>query len=287
LLTDVYVDGQGPFAFVIDTASSRTLIYEHVRARLGLAQSSPQLLTIYGINNIGTALPVRPKQVQVAGEAISNLLVGVLPDSNTADDPDGVLGIDALARYFVVLDRAQMRFKLLSPGSDAGRDYGDWAQVPLTPHPLKNVPINFWYVRARYNEASIITLFDLGAGITMLNWNAAEMLGVRKHDFQNLHPPDTLRDVLGTDAPAVRLNGLTISLPGTYWRHQMVLVSGAPVFGYFDLDETPAAIAGPGLFHDNSLAMDFQNHRLFVGPIVEQRQSSANGGGVRTGGGLR
>ena len=39
LVTEVYVNGQGPFTFLIDTASSRSLIFEHVRQKLGLARS--------------------------------------------------------------------------------------------------------------------------------------------------------------------------------------------------------------------------------------------------------
>ena len=37
LLTTVYLDGQGPFQFVIDSASSRSLMFEHVRQRLNLS----------------------------------------------------------------------------------------------------------------------------------------------------------------------------------------------------------------------------------------------------------
>ena len=68
LVTDVYIDGQGPFAFLVDTASSRSLIFEHVRKQLGLAQSQPGLLTIYGINDVGSAVPVKPDGLRVAGE---------------------------------------------------------------------------------------------------------------------------------------------------------------------------------------------------------------------------
>src|ERR1041384_3177687 len=110
LVTDVYINGQGPFAFLIDTASSRSLMFEHVRKQLGLIQSQPTLLTVYGINDVGNAVPVRPGVLRVAGEEMRNLTLGVLPDSEYAG-PDGVLGTDVLAQYFVVLDRGAMRIK--------------------------------------------------------------------------------------------------------------------------------------------------------------------------------
>ena len=54
--------------------------------------------------------------------------------------PDGVLGLDVLARYFVVLDRDTMRLKLLAPGAASARPYEDWAQVQLTPRGSGNFP---------------------------------------------------------------------------------------------------------------------------------------------------
>src|SRR5580704_15606446 len=52
LVTDVFINGQGPFSFLIDTASSRSLIFEHVRAQLSLAPSQPEHVIVYGINDV-------------------------------------------------------------------------------------------------------------------------------------------------------------------------------------------------------------------------------------------
>ena len=113
-----------------------------------------------------------------------------------------------LARYFVVLDRGAMQLKLLPPGPDSAKPYEDWAEAKLTrraccgrfPH------LRFWYLSARFNERHFVTLFDLGAGITMMNWDAAEQLGLHKKDFAHFGPPpEILQDVLGKTSPAVRI----------------------------------------------------------------------------------
>jgi len=271
-VTAVMIDDQGPFTFVIDTASSRSLIYEHVRARLGLTKSQPDDITVYGINESAKAIPVKPAVLSVAGEQITGLTLGVLPPSPAeASGLDGILGIDVLARYFVVLDRSTMRLRLLAPGSEATRSYRDWADTSLTPRPLKNIPIDFWYMTAWFGQTRFTALFDLGAGITMMNWPAAERLGVHEKDY---HLPqdvqNAVRDVLGTDEPAVKITQLQIALGPRSWDDQIALVANSDVFTHFNLDERPAAILGAGLFRDNSLAIDFANHRLFIGPVVRQ-----------------
>ena len=266
LVTDVYINDQGPFVFLIDTASSRSLIFEHVRKRLALTQSQPELLTIYGINDIGNALPVRPNILRVAGEEMRGLTLGVLPDAEVGG-PDGVLGIDVLTRYFVVLDRSAMRIRFLPPGEDSARDYAGWPQTALTPRTLKKFPIQFWYLKARFNDRTITSLFDLGAGR-----DAAERLGLRRRELGIYGaPPLALQDVLGKRAPAVQLLGLEVRLPGRFWNRHTAIAAEAPIFGYFDLDEQPAAIIGPGLLSNNSLAIDFSGQRLFIGPTLDDR----------------
>lgn len=268
LATDVYLDGQGPFQFLIDTASSRSLMFEHVRQQLNLTRSQPGRMTVYGINDVAEAMPVMPQELRVAGESVSGLTMGVLPDTDPTG-PDGILGVDVLARYFVVLDRSTMRIKLLEPGAVSARTYRDWWDAALVPHPLKKFAIQFWYLKARFNGSDITSLFDLGASLTLLNWGAAERLGVHRKQYEHFGPPPALlQDVLGKDAPALRVDGLDVSLAGKAWRRQYAIIADAPVFTFFDLDETPAAIVGLDLLRNSSLAIDFQGQRLFLGPTV-------------------
>lgn len=269
LVTAVYIDGQGPFSFLIDTASSRTVIFEHVRARLGLARSHPGPLLVYGINDVADAVPVKPAELRVAGESVGGLTLAVLP-SAYSNGPDGVLGVDVLARYFVVLDREKWQLTLLPPGESSARGFRGWAQAELLLRPFKKFAIEFWYLRTRINGQSLTALFDMGAGITIMNWRAAERLGVRKAQFTHYGPPpELLQDVLGKTAPAMRMDDLSISLSGKEWRKQTAIIADAPVFDYFDLEEAPAIIMGPGLLRDTSLGIDFAGKRLYVGPTLD------------------
>jgi hypothetical protein len=163
-----------------------------------------------------------------------------------------------------------MRIKLLPPDGDAAREFSGWAQTPLVSRPLKKFPIQFWYLKTRFNDQGITSLFDLGAGTTMMNWEAAERLGLRKLHYAAVYglPPVELQDVLGKEAPALRAEGLEIRLPGKFWSRQSAIIADAPIFTYFDLEEQAAAIIGPGLLRNNSLAIDFAGEKLYVGPTL-------------------
>ena len=139
----------------------------------------------------------------------------------------------------------------------AGSRYADTA-------PAKNIPVDFWYVTMAVNDHVIRALFDLGAGITLLNWPAAERLGVERRAATRKYgpPPEGLRDVLGKIAPAVVVKDVTITFPDRTWRKQEVLVSDAPVFEFFGMGEG-LALSWTGPAQRQFLAIDFAGHQLY------------------------
>ncbi|MGH6828738.1 MAG: retroviral-like aspartic protease family protein [Rhizomicrobium sp.] len=268
--TDVFVNGKGPFNFVLDTASSRTMLFEHLRKVLRINPSEGALLKVYAMNNIGTAVPVKPRDLTLDNLTISGLTLGVLPDEGAApeggESADGILGMDALSHYFLVMDHNTLQLKLLDPEDPAADVYRQWPSAELEPHHAEDTDITFWWVRARFGRQPVTALLDTGSGITMLNWDAAERLGLNRAKFEQAPVPEELRDALGTIEPVVRLAGITIALDGHSFPHQTAIIANARVFNYFGLQNRPAAIIGPALLRYNSLAIDFGKRRLYIGP---------------------
>ena len=266
IATDVVINGEGPFRFLLDTAASRSMMFEHLRARLKLGAAGEKPLTVYGMQNIGTAVPVVADELRLSNETIRDLAMGVLPDDS--DPADGLLGMDALSRYLVVLDRTHMRLKLLTPDEGESADFRNWPSLSLTPQNVKDTAVSLWLMRANVSGVSVTSLLDMGSGITILNWDAAEQLGLKRTNFPREGVPQKLRDALGTVEPVILVHGLTFWLGGRVFTDQMVLIANVNVFRYFHLDRGPAAIIGSGLLKDNSLAFDFARQRLYVGPSV-------------------
>lgn len=270
--TDVFVDGRGPFSFLLDTASSRTMLFDHLRQQLGLEPSAPGLLKVYAMNNIGTALPVQPSELRLADQHIAGLTLGVLPDDVRPPEgevaADGILGMDALASRFLVMDHETLRLKLLDPATAEADTYRRWPSAELIPYRGKDMDFTLWWLRAQFGPEDVTALLDMGSGITMINWIAAENLGIHRASFNPALVPQALRDALGTIEPVVTVKGLTISLAGRSFNAQTVIVANAAVFRYFGLETKAAAIIGPALLRTNSLAIDFSKRRIYVGPAA-------------------
>lgn len=278
--TDVFLGGKGPFSFVLDTASSRTMVFEHLRQRLGLTPSSPQPLKVYAMNNIGTALPVQPGPLGLDKQTINGLTMGVLPDDLSPIEGvqgiDGILGMDALSHYFLVMDHDTLQVKLMDPGDAGAAAYREWPSERLTPYQARNSDVTFWWMHAKFGGETVTALLDMGSGITMLNWEAAEGLGLHRADFLKDKVPQDLRDALGTLEPVVVAKGLSIKVDDHTFPDQSVIVANAKVFQYFGLEGRPAAIIGPALLRYNSLAIDFGKKRIYIGPTTKPEPAPAH-----------
>lgn len=265
LITKVMINGQGPFELVIDTASSRTVLYERTRARLGLQPISNEKITVYTLAGVTSAEPYHVKELVLSDESIADLTVVVLPDPKRAgDEPDGVLGIDVLERYFIAFDRANSRLKLYRRKEPVPEPYASWRPVRIEPRRIADLPIDFWFFTAYFEHKISTALLDLGAGITIINWKLAQELRIFKYRFPSA--PEELRDVIGSRTPVVRLQGVTVDAGGRRWSNQLVLIADARLFDLLGISNQSSSIVGAGLLAQDSFAIDFEGRRLLLGP---------------------
>ena len=102
LTTLVYINGAGPYRFLVDTGAERTLIASEIATRLGLPLG-PRVL-IQGIVRGEPGVLVRIGSLRMGSLVCPALEVPVLPRKMLG--VDGYLGLDVLDRHRVILDFA-------------------------------------------------------------------------------------------------------------------------------------------------------------------------------------
>jgi hypothetical protein len=238
------------------------------------------MLKVYAMNNIGTAVPVKPGPLRLDKQTIDGLTMGVLPDditpANGQQGADGILGMDALSQYFMVMDHDTLQVRLMDPNDPGATAYREWPSEKLTPYQARDMDITFWWMDAKFGGKTVTALLDMGSGITMMNWQAAEQLGLHRENFLKTTIPQDLRDALGTLEPVVLVKGLSVQTGDRTFADQNVIVANAKVFEYFGLADRPAAIIGPALLRSNSLAIDFGKRRIYIGPTTPAASPAAH-----------
>lgn len=110
--TDVRINGQGPFNFVIDTGSAATVVADTVASRLQLPALAP--LVVHGIATATVTACVGISSLGLRGLTTRNLHCPVL--SREQLGADGLIGLDVLGHFRLTFDTERRAASLGQPG---------------------------------------------------------------------------------------------------------------------------------------------------------------------------
>ena len=96
----VFIQGQGPFYFVVDTGANQSVISEELAASLNLPNGAAAIL--HGVAGAQETRTVVAARFEVGKTSWDNLVMPALPEQ--AIGAAGILGIDRLRRQRVTLD---------------------------------------------------------------------------------------------------------------------------------------------------------------------------------------
>jgi predicted aspartyl protease len=226
----VMVDGQGPFAFIIDTGADRTVISRELAAALNLP-SGPHV-TMHdsaGVDDVET--------VQISRLAVGARIIGRIdaPVVAAADlGAAGLLGIDSLRDQHVVLDFKSRRLlslpsrsEVFEPGAIVVRGKSRFGQLVLVDAEVRGVPV---YV-----------ILDSGAQNTIGNLPLQRLLA---RGAAHAYPATEVISVTGRTTPAEFANVADMHLGGLTIRNMPLAFAPLHTFDRFGLTEKPAMLLG-------------------------------------------
>lgn len=111
LTVEVRINGAGPYQFVVDTGSERSVLSDRIVATLGLEQGSPVL--VKGLTRSVGSYLVTVKELSFGPFSRSNLSLPVLSRSNMG--ADGILGLDAINGSRVTFDFKNHALRIEQP----------------------------------------------------------------------------------------------------------------------------------------------------------------------------
>ena len=271
ILVDVRIDGRGPYPFALDTAASISFIFDEYRRELALTVLPDQGATIRGVMATGRFPLVHVDRLDVGSEVWSDVRLVSLPgDTDVAAGLAGVLGMDFLRRYGVGFFTADRVVHLYRPERVSDNSYRGWATVPLQPVRVGETSEPLYFFQIEIGGRSLPALFDLGAGLNMINRSGADYLHlVPLGAPQNL----VLSDVLENASIVAQLGSEEVATAGIRWRNEKFLIADLQVFVTLMGEDGPLAILGSGLFNQRDFVIDFADSRLLVRAAMEEVDS--------------
>lgn len=256
--TPVWLNGEGPFQFALDTGAELSVVSESValRARLWVHPNMAVRVTSpTGAQSsaLWTARSLRGPNF----ERLDELLVSI-PDAGLRGD--GILGANLFAGCRLVLDFESASWALRPTGS---REEG------ATLLPIERGKAGQWRTRVRLDGRDVVAVVDTGSARSFANVALASALGYTAEELRR-EPADSISGLNEFEAQGAAIEGGTLDMGGLEFQRPEFVVVDLPWWRTNGLADVPALILGVDLLSRLAvLAIDEPRGELQIRARVE------------------
>lgn len=254
----VYVNGRGPFAFVVDTGASRSAIAPRLVEALGLPSEPGATVTLRGITGTEQVPSIRVERLEFGEVIVHDQLLPVVRPGVFAD-ADGILGVEGLADSCLHADFLRQRISIVR--GKCPRALPGWLRVPAE--------LRFgrlFTVKGRIGRTRVTIIVDTGAERTLGNPALLAALELQ----QRAEDPSYHAQVMGATsqslpgsvipAPVIRIAGMNIT-------QTQVTFGEFDVFGLWGVSGEPALLLGMDVIGAaDALMIDYRRAELRLLP---------------------
>lgn len=234
-MAPVFINGRGPYAFIIDSGASRSAIAPRVAAELGLVPDPAQRLLLRGVTGAEEVPSIMIERLQAGDIVLRNQQLPVV-DTQVFANADGILGVDGFERMCLHADFTRNHISIARKGCPRVRR--GWIRVPASLRFGRLVRIG-----ARIRSNRVHAIIDTGAERSMGNSALLRALSLE----HRADDPRSDTQVIGATSQTVEGNFLvvpTLYLGGISLRHMRVTFGDFHVFQLWDLVDEPALVVG-------------------------------------------
>jgi hypothetical protein len=274
VVVDVRLNDQGPYPFAVDTGSSISIVFDEIHDELQLASEEEIWANIQGLVSSGRFPIYSIDRLQINGETWADARVVLMPGNTPARAGiDGILGNDFLRRYALGFSVKERVVRLYPPDLVSERAYRGWSSVPLKPAVVGTRGATLYFFTIKIRGQSISAMLDLGAGLNIINWPAARLVGL---DPARLKADESLSGAVGSTPVIARFTAREVTTNRIRWRNEEFTVAETEVFSILPLGDTPSAILGYGFLGQRDFIIDFFRNRLLINVAMEEEDSGSD-----------
>ena len=237
----VFIDGQGPFRFAVDTAASASVVADDVARRLNIAPAGElDMHTVIGLERV-RAVRARTLSSGSLTVAAARMAVGTRAGLIGLD---GLLGLDLLADQRLVMRfRGQGRSSINRSRADPDAFLGA-VRPRVRFQPPRGGGTNLMVLQALVRGQPVQAVIDTGAQVTLINPALARASGARPFVTQGAETGRLVQSPTGRAAPAEALVVSAVHFDELVVDRLAVLMGDFHIFRLLGLEDTPAMLMG-------------------------------------------
>ena len=260
IVVGVSVNGTGPHIFAIDTAASRSVLYEPIRDEIGIPYLNRDVM-VQGIVRSGLFPLVHVDRIGVGATDWTDVDLVALPGGGPLD---GILVLDFLRDYTIVFSTRKQQVSLFEPGTVAADAYQGWWTIPLVARNVSTSGRSFFFLDLRLGDETVPAVFDLGMEFNVLNWPAARLIDLSPDYLRKRRAPQITGALGAPRSDVFHVNISRFRTGSMTWNSEPFVIGDLAVFETLVDASEPTAIVGSELFMRRDFVIDFARSRLLV-----------------------
>jgi hypothetical protein len=251
----VYINGAGPYRFVVDTASNRTLLSPRLAQTLQISLAGAPMSMVNGINGAEPAPIVRLGELKMGLIVEHGLAVSVLANQ-IHPEADGLLGGEYLSGRRLLIDFKHNRVDISDGGSSHTTDY----DVIATSMRFGQLPV----VDAMVGHTRVLAIIDTGAERSIGNTALLQALAQRQERIE-LAGEVRMSGVVGSDFMTKVVQVPLVTVANLRLTHLPILFADPLLFELWGLDQRPAMVIGMDVLGQfDAIGIDYEDNLLLL-----------------------
>ncbi len=263
---EVSINDSEPLKFMIDTAASRTSIFNKTYSRLGLDTDSAQKF-INGMTKSGYRPTSTVDKLSFGRHVFTEHNIIILKDWDKAiyEGLDGILGMDVFDNLVFAFSHKTKTLKISTGAGYSKSRYRRWKKIRLedNPYPVEKFGLLFTYTQL--GDVHIPTLLDTGANFSAINWMSVKGTTIAK-ERRRLREEWIIQGSIGAFKPLLRVRFEQTNIGGIKLKQHEFLVMNFDGFPVNNYGAYPLVIAGIDIFEGRDFTLDFAENHLYIAP---------------------
>lgn len=258
----VFIDGRGPFTFVIDTGAGTTSIADSLADRLELPPLQPVM--VHGITEARVTRSVGVNRLQLSGLGFRNLTCPVFPREQLG--ADGLIGLDVLGRFRLRFDVVRRTASLTMRGVSVSMGGDIQTGSRIRREGIRAVTGRFGQMmltQVMVDGEPTIAFVDSGAQYSIGNLTLRRAVAARRRDGGHLARAVPIYGVTGQSLSADLARVDDLRLGATRLGATPLLFADLHCFETLGLSDRPALLIGADLLgRFREVVLDFPGNTV-------------------------
>ena len=261
---EVVINDVGPLKFMIDTAASRSSIFESTRQKLGLEKEGPEKF-ISGMTTSSYRPVIQVRTLSFGENTFFDHTIVVLKDWEDGQNKgiDGILGMDVINNLVFAFSHKSATVKISKRPRYIKSKYTRWQKVRLEDNPYLGDRYGLKFTYAKLGDLKIPTLLDTGANFSAINWMSIKGSSISR-ERRRLRKEWIVQGAVGEFKPRLRVRLERIYIGGIRLKQHEFLVMDFDKFPINNYGKYPLVIAGIDFMDGRDFVLDFVNNYLYI-----------------------